>query len=192
MNTTEAYFEEEQCLHDSTLSALQWFAPRFSTFQNELDQLHHTWQIQKEAKIFTELKYLIKTESKPPSWLSEAVTELNSLLALADNWDSYGACRISQEAAFAAIQVLHFVMEEKTPLPSVVPTSLGGIQLEWHRFGIDLEVEITPSRSYSISYEDETEETESYEDDSPHHSAYNPQPLFNFVNRITQRADMED
>ena len=191
MNTTEAYCEEEQYLHDSTLSTPQWFTAQSRTFQNELDQSHHIWRTQQKMEVSAEPKFLIKIDGIPPSWLSDAVKALNSLLALADNWDSYDARRIRPETAFAAIQVLHSVMKEKTPLPSIVPTPSGGIQLEWHRFGIDLEVDITPSGNYSISYEDETGETEPYEDGLSHRSAHNSQPLFNFINQITQRANME-
>lgn len=192
MNATVAYFEEAQYLRDSTLSAPQWFAPQSSTSQDELDQSRHTWRTQQETSVSAEPKLLIKITGSPPSWLPETVNNLNLLLALKKNWDSYGAHRIKSETAIAAIQILLSVMQEEAPLPSIVPTPSGNIQLEWHRSGIDLEVEVTPSGNYSMSYEDETEQTEPYDDDIARHSATNPHPLSNFIYQITQRANMEE
>ena len=139
-----------------------------------------------------ERTFQIEISSRLPTWLPETVNSLNSLLALADNWDSYGACRISHETTLATIQVLCFVMEEQTPLPSIVPTPSGNIQLEWHRFGIDLEVEITSSKSYSISFEDERQEIAPHEAGAIRHSVNDPQPLLDFTNLVTQRATIEE
>lgn len=54
---------------------------------------------------------------------------LNNLLP---DWDSYGAPRISEKA----IDTLESF--------SVVPCSSGGLQLEVHRNGFDIEIEISP------------------------------------------------
>jgi hypothetical protein len=83
------------------------------------------------------------------------VTEVMSkLLNLSENWDSYGARRISPAATEFALQLLSQTVQVDTPVPSVVPTSRGGVQLEWHTRGIDLEAEIrSPGRLY-VSYED--------------------------------------
>ena len=53
-----------------------------------------------------------------------------TLLALEEDWDSYGAVPI----AVAALETLAGF--------SVVPCSSGGIQLEVHRDGYDIEIEI--------------------------------------------------
>ncbi len=45
-------------------------------------------------------------------------------------------------------------MTSETPRPSVVPTSHGGIQLEWHTRGIDLEVGVAEPEQVTASYED--------------------------------------
>ena len=54
------------------------------------------------------------------------------LLALKPNWDSYGAPRISRDAIST---IEHF---------ATVPCSDGGIQLEIHRNGFDIEIEVGP------------------------------------------------
>lgn len=192
MNATVAYLEETQYLRDSTLSAPLWFAPQASTSQDELDQSRHTWRTQQETSVSAEPKLLIKIAGPTPSWLPATVNNLNLLLSLKENWDSYGAHRITPETTIAAIKVLLSVMQEGTPLPAIVPTPSGNIQLEWHRSGIDLEVEVNASGNHSISYEDETGQTEPWEDEYALHSANIPQPLSNFIDQITQRSNMEE
>jgi len=54
------------------------------------------------------------------------------LLALKPNWDSYGAPRTSREAIST---IEHF---------ATVPCSDGGIQLEIHRDGFDIEIVVGP------------------------------------------------
>jgi hypothetical protein len=63
---------------------------------------------------------------------------IGQLSALKPNWDSYGGSPIT-EAALATVGSI-----------SVVPCSSGGIQLETHRDGFDIEIEIGPD-GYIIS-----------------------------------------
>lgn len=62
------------------------------------------------------------------------------LLRLQANWDSYGAPAISPTAAFTALQFLE-QLPAHAPRPSLVPTSKGGLQIEWHAGGVDIEIE---------------------------------------------------
>lgn len=72
---------------------------------------------------------------------------LAHLAGLPDNWDSYGAQRVDSLRAELAVITLGEVMESDTPLPSIVPTKDGGIQIEWHCRGIDLQIEpVSPNR----------------------------------------------
>ena len=43
------------------------------------------------------------------------------------------------------LEILSEILNEHTPPPSIVPTWCGGIQAEWHRNGVDLEIEVFPS-----------------------------------------------
>ena len=63
-----------------------------------------------------------------PAVKSEVLTVLASL---ADGWDGYGGAPIT-EAAMRVARAIH-----------VVPTCNGGIQVEWHVNGWDLEVEVS-------------------------------------------------
>ena len=47
--------------------------------------------------------------------------------------------------------------------PTVVPTSKGSVQLEWHEHGIDLEVEILSPYRIHVSFEDELDSKNNWE-----------------------------
>jgi len=101
----------------------------------------------------------------PPDAIKEAIRRASELVQLPSGWNSYDAKPVSREAAQAAIT---FLVEtaSATPTvaaPAVVPTVRGGLQLEWHRQGIDLEVEFEPDAKCSWCAEDQRTE-ESYEE----------------------------
>jgi hypothetical protein len=80
---------------------------------------------------------------------------MRKLSLLRDNWDTYGAPRIDPAMINGALTLLQQVMRSDTPAPSVVPTSRGGVQLEWHTNGIDMELEfLTPTHSH-LMFEDQ-------------------------------------
>ena len=68
--------------------------------------------------------------------LSERLAHLARLPA---GWNSYKAVAISEDAIAAARELLAR-FPEGTPIPCVVPTVRGGVQLEWHAGGVDIEV----------------------------------------------------
>jgi hypothetical protein len=78
-----------------------------------------------------------------PSWVGGTIKDIVSKLLLDPNWDSYGASEISPQAVEHAIKLLLNIVSEDTTAPWVVPTSSGGIQLEWHTDEADLEVEVS-------------------------------------------------
>jgi hypothetical protein len=80
--------------------------------------------------------------SKPPEWVAAAATRLVELVSINHGWDGYAGRPVTIQAAQFAMAVLSEVMRHDVPLPSIVPLSYGGIQLEWHRKGWDLELEI--------------------------------------------------
>jgi hypothetical protein len=69
--------------------------------------------------------------------------------------NSYRARLVSASATSAALQLLLSVTSDTVPKPAVVPTVRGGVQLEWHTRGIDLEVEARPDSRYSMAFEDD-------------------------------------
>jgi len=97
---------------------------------------------------------IIEIEGEAPAWLSGVIRQLPPLANLSTNWNSYGAVPVSRKSIIAALVVLFSVMQEDTPIPDLVPTPRGTIQLEWHTRGIDLEVDVLPGGLFHISYED--------------------------------------
>lgn len=62
------------------------------------------------------------------------------LRTLPQNWNSYGASPIDPKVVQEAMNLMNGILSPTSPAPRVVPLSSGGLQLEWHRQGIDLEV----------------------------------------------------
>jgi hypothetical protein len=79
---------------------------------------------------------------------------LGRLLALTPGWDSYGALPVDPACALAAWHLLTAILREDSPAPAVVPTVRGGVQLEWHVKGVDLEIEVGAARLYHVAFED--------------------------------------
>ena len=75
-----------------------------------------------------------------PAWFDFLMQGLVDLLTLPPNWDSYDARPIEYDLVQQALQFTNGVLRPFSPAPSVVPLSSGGLQLEWHRKGIDLEI----------------------------------------------------
>ncbi|HEX7447535.1 MAG TPA: hypothetical protein VF306_08315 [Pirellulales bacterium] len=96
----------------------------------------------------------LPSEASTPEWLSPAVERLSALLTLRSNWDSYGANPVDPQLALSALKLLGRVMCNDSPPPSIVPTSSGGLQLEWHARGIDIEVAIASPHDFHVSFED--------------------------------------
>jgi hypothetical protein len=119
-----------------------------------------------------------------PTWLRPVVTELQAILALPEGWNSYRARRIEGQAAIRAVQLLLDSARPGTPPPSVLPTFPGGIQLEWHTRGVDLEVEITPQGQIKMVCEDEVRGFERTVDITE-----NPQPLTAVLADLARRPD---
>jgi len=96
----------------------------------------------------------VKVAGHVPAWLPITNKEMNELLNLETDWDSYGAKPVSPDAAVAAIWFLGLVMQKESMMPFIVPMSSGNIQLEWHASGVDIEVEITPHGPNVLSIEE--------------------------------------
>ena len=74
-------------------------------------------------------------------WVQEVLAELQRLATLRPGWDGAGGRKLSPSAIQAAISFMNRMLSSSTLAPQIVPTSAGGIQLEWHSRGIDLEIE---------------------------------------------------
>lgn len=75
-----------------------------------------------------------------PAWFDPLMQGFVDLLTLPPNWDSYGAGAIDPRIVHDAMNLINGLLGPTTAAPRVVPLSSGGIQLEWRRQGVDLEI----------------------------------------------------
>ncbi|MEK7408565.1 MAG: hypothetical protein AAB225_26130 [Acidobacteriota bacterium] len=98
-------------------------------------------------------RVVIRNGPMPPSLL-KSVQGVVELLALPAGWNSYSAKPIAPDNAIRAIRLLAELLEPQTPPPAVVPTVRGGIQLEWHTNGINIEIYIDSPEDVRFFAED--------------------------------------
>lgn len=96
-------------------------------------------------------------EVEPPRWLHQLADRFRRLHALGPNWNSHGAKQVQPEALVLAVRVLVAIATDPLPLPAVIPTFGGGVQLEWHDAAVDLEIEVDPLGSVEAWFRDRIE-----------------------------------
>ena len=74
-------------------------------------------------------------------WLLPTLKAITSLPWENDNWCT-GGHRTNPTAVANLIAVLVKVGDDRMPPPHIVPAWDGGVQAEWHRNGVDLEIDI--------------------------------------------------
>ncbi len=84
------------------------------------------------------------------SWLDQVVERINALALLEEGWDGEQARPLAREAALAVLNALVEVMWQDSPAPSVVPMYDGGLQLEWHAPGLDIELISAPDGTRQV------------------------------------------
>ena len=89
-----------------------------------------------------------------PMWLEPILCSFGDLMALPPDWDSYGGRPIAHGAVDRALDLLASIMEDSTPVPSIVPIPDGGVQMEWHLAGVDLEITLHGAGGGEVSFED--------------------------------------
>lgn len=90
--------------------------------------------------------------------LMPVIERMAELVALPRGWDSRAASRISDTALRRTIEFLLEYVADGVDCPVVVPTVRGGLQLEWHNNGVDVEVEVGPDGHVSCLAEDRLSE----------------------------------
>jgi hypothetical protein len=81
-----------------------------------------------------------------PPWITAVVDRIDYLLsALSEGWDGEGGRPLDFETAMKCVSFLLEKALHETPAPQIIPTALGGLQLEWHMGGADLEISFEPN-----------------------------------------------
>jgi hypothetical protein len=88
-------------------------------------------------------------------WQSKAAQRLVDLLRLPIGWDGHQGRPVSPPIADYTFQLLQKLMlRPGLPVPSITPLAYGGVMLEWHRLGWDVEIEIdAPTSHHVYTYE---------------------------------------
>lgn len=100
-----------------------------------------------------------------PDWLLEVVRDLNRIVLLPPNWDSYGALPIDQPTLEHALHVIVKIMDDDIPLPQVGATVRGGVEFEWHIDGKDLEIQVGRPFEVHAYFHDEQKPEDEWEED---------------------------
>ncbi len=92
---------------------------------------------------------IIEVKGPEPAWFYPTLSWLQRLNHLGENWDSYGGRPPQDDVIVNALELIgHLLGHDSTP-PAIVPTSAGGVQLEWHRAGDELEIRVAPNGEIS-------------------------------------------
>jgi hypothetical protein len=85
--------------------------------------------------------------------MEAALARIKDLSNLGSDWDSYGGVPLQRDAVLHAVRLIAAILQnEKVPLPAIVPTSEGGLQLEWRRGRANLEMEVLPSQTVEVFF----------------------------------------
>jgi hypothetical protein len=87
-------------------------------------------------------------------WQLEVQEHMFNYAKLPHGWDTYNAQPIGWNAGLFALSILNDFMRPRTPIPQVVPSTAGGVQLEWHEKGIDLELHFTGPYQCELWFKD--------------------------------------
>ena len=99
------------------------------------------------------------------SWLRTVLDQLERLTSLESDWDGYGAPVIQPSLIIHTLNFLEATALKSAPAPAIVATNRGSIQLEWHRRGHEIDVEIAPDGSFEACSEAPDEEPRDWEGD---------------------------
>jgi len=83
--------------------------------------------------------YKVEAPDASP-WYRAALDRISDLTALAVGWNGYDALEVKADMAIDAAAFLAKVAFPGIASPSIVPLADGGVQVEWHRGGLDIEV----------------------------------------------------
>jgi hypothetical protein len=109
----------------------------------------------------------------------QTVQTLIRLLELPGGWNSYKASPIRKENVNVAVELLARLMRANTPAPNVVPKVRGGVQLEWHTRGVNIEVAIDSPEEVTFFAEDIEK------DEEPAEEELNESTISRWIDRIS-------
>jgi hypothetical protein len=84
-------------------------------------------------------------------WQPFAARRLNEIIRLPVGWDGHQGKPVNATIASYSYNLLEALLTmPAVPMPSITPLSYGGLVLEWHRRGWDVEIEIDAPASHHL------------------------------------------
>lgn len=112
------------------------------------DSLYNSWG--KSSYSPVRVDFPIGAPSDHIAMVNLAVDQINELRQLGDGWDGRHGRVPTDLASVAAVYVVHIVAVGHNARPQVFPLPDGGLQVEWHYSGNDVEVEIEADGSMHV------------------------------------------
>jgi hypothetical protein len=88
------------------------------------------------------------------AWFLPTATAMLQMTRLPLGWDARNGCQIDRNTIQKALRWLATLLDSDTEKPSIVPTVTGGVQVEWHMGGVDIEIYFEPGEEPTVSVED--------------------------------------
>jgi len=92
------------------------------------------------------------SQETPGEWEQVVADRIGVLMRLPIGWDGYNGRPLTRGSAYIAMTLMATICTPKTRRPSLVPLPCGGVQIEWHRGPIDLEISVYSPGRISIYY----------------------------------------
>ena len=105
------------------------------------------------ARLFSSVLTSHQTDARIEAelrWKSTVGAQLKALQSLESGWDSYHARVIDLCVIERTKTLVDRLARPGVPVPSVVPTVNGTVQLEWHTTSFDAEIETLDERVFSL------------------------------------------
>lgn len=109
------------------------------------DELAHewdTWSVSRSQAAYVGAETLFRIDAPTlvdSGWLYATTHDLERVMARRYGWDSYNALPTTIDSVSHALRFLGEFLQHDSAPPTIVPLADGGVQLEWHRGGVDIE-----------------------------------------------------
>lgn len=88
---------------------------------------------------------VVRFHPTAPHWLRDIAQRLDELTDFPTGWDGHDARPMTEDAVVMMLHVLQQVATPGVPVPDMVLSPEGGLQVEWHQGGWDVEIEVRAS-----------------------------------------------
>jgi hypothetical protein len=121
---------------------------------------------ERSVVVFAEPLAQTSSLSQEVDWVPVSQTALEGLSRFRQGWDGFGAVAPTEGSLQMAQRVLRHV-PDYAPRPRILPTTDGGIQIEWYRQGMDITLEVMGPLEVTLFWRDDVAEWEGPLDESP-------------------------